>query len=150
MGFPTVGSARRFRSWAALLVVFGCLALISPVTRLAGAAIQRASAWAGPSSPNAAGGPVAQPERIRVVAPEFPPEAVKAGVTEAKVVLLAIIDTRGRPRQLRIALSSHPDLGFEAAAITAVKRWRYRPALQDGDPVAVYFYIEVGFKRPET
>ena len=150
MVFPTIGSVRRTRSRLALLVVLGCLALVSPVMRLAGAAIQRASTWTGPSSLHAAGGPVTQPERIRVVDPEFPPEAVKAGVTEAKVVLLAIIDTRGRPRHVRVALSSHPGLGFEAAAIAAVKRWRYRPALEDGEPVAVYFYVEVGFRRPET
>ena len=150
MVFPTAGSARHRQSRRALLVALGCLVLFAAVTLLAGSAVHGASTWTGVSPSTAAGGPVTQPERVRVVEPDFPREAVKAGVTEAKVLLLAIIDTHGRPGHLRVALSSHPGLGFEAAAIAAVKRWRYRPALQDGEPVAVYFYIEVGFRRPET
>jgi outer membrane biosynthesis protein TonB len=35
--------------------------------------------------------------------------------------------------------------GFDLAAIEAVKRWRYRPALLDGRPVAVYAQVMVEF-----
>jgi TonB family protein len=36
-------------------------------------------------------------------------------------------------------------LGFDEAAIQAVKEWRYKPGLQNGKPVDVYFTIIVDF-----
>ncbi len=38
-----------------------------------------------------------------------------------------------------------PGLGFEEAAIDAVRQWRYKPALKDGQPLDVYFTIVVDF-----
>ena len=132
------------------LIVSGTVTLLGVGTHLhsAQADVAPAQVWAGLNS--ADGGHVTQPQLVREAKPRFPPEAKDAGVTEATVLLMVIIGTDGHPRDSRVALSTHPGLGFETAALRAVKRWRYRPALQDGEPVAVYFYVEVRFRRPET
>ena len=41
---------------------------------------------------------------------------------------------------------SRPNMGFEQAAIDAVQNWMYKPALQNGRPVEVYFTVFVEFK----
>ncbi|MEW5806620.1 MAG: energy transducer TonB [Acidobacteriota bacterium] len=38
-----------------------------------------------------------------------------------------------------------PGFNFEIAAAIAMRQWRYKPALQDGRPVDVYFIIKVNF-----
>ena len=39
-----------------------------------------------------------------------------------------------------------PGYGFEAAAVEAVKRWRYVPARVNGEVHAVYFNVVVDFR----
>ena len=33
--------------------------------------------------------------------------------------------------------------GFEEAATSAVKQWRYEPATKDGEPVSILFTVKV-------
>ena len=42
------------------------------------------------------------------------------------------------------------DLGFEEAAIGALKHWRYEPALDNGRPVSVYHVVKVDFGGSTT
>ena len=46
---------------------------------------------------------------------------------------------------LELLRCDRPDLGFEAAAMAAVRQWRYVPARLDGRPVDVYFTVFVSF-----
>jgi len=133
-----------------IIAIAGGLVLLGLGVRLTSADSQVALArpWSGHLS--ADGGHVIQPEVVRRVDPTFPREAAKAGVAEAQVILMVLIDTQGHPRDPRVERCSRPGLGFEGAAVRAIRRWRYRPALQDGEPVAVYFYVVVDFKRPGT
>jgi periplasmic protein TonB len=58
------------------------------------------------------------------------------------VVLHAIIDKDGKVAQLEV-VSGHPLL--VQAALDAVKQWRYKPTLLNGDPVEVDTTIQVTF-----
>lgn len=94
------------------------------------------------------------PQRIRIsqgvtagmllhqVEPPYPPIA-KAARIQGSVVLNAIIDKEGNIRDLRLA-SGHPML--VPAAIEAVRQWRYRPYLLNGQPVEVETTITVNFE----
>ncbi|PYT09492.1 MAG: hypothetical protein DMF49_01990 [Acidobacteria bacterium] len=75
------------------------------------------------------------------VEPEYPEMARKARV-EGKVIIEAVIDTDGNVVDVKV-LRSIPLL--DKAAIEAVKRWKYRPAMQHGRPVKVYFTVVVEF-----
>ncbi len=93
------------------------------------------------------------PKRIRVparmaeanlvydVAPKYPPEAGRARI-EGTVVLLAVIGKDGTVEDVRVERGL-PVLA--QAAIEAVKQWRYRPYLLNGEPVEVDSQITINF-----
>ncbi len=58
------------------------------------------------------------------------------------MVLHAIIDKDGKVAQLEV-ISGHPLL--VQSALDAVKQWRYKPTLLNGDPVEVDTTITVTF-----
>lgn len=94
--------------------------------------------------------PTAQPPRISQmmegnliyrVQPQYPTLARQARV-QGTVVLHAVISREGRIRDLQF-LSGHPMLA--SAAIDAVRQWRYRPYILNGEPVEVETEITVNF-----
>jgi protein TonB len=108
------------------------------------------------SSSNSAVPKLAQsaPKRIRVsqgvtegrmiqrIEPKYPTLALAARI-QGQVVLSAIIDKNGEIQNLTL-VSGHPML--VPAAIAAVKQWRYRPFLLNGEPVEVETTINVNFQ----
>jgi protein TonB len=94
------------------------------------------------------------PKRIRVsqgvtegrliqrVAPKYPTIALSARV-QGQVLLTAVISKTGEIENL-VLISGHPLL--VPAAIEAVKQWRYRPYLLNGEPVEVETTITVNFE----
>jgi protein TonB len=67
--------------------------------------------------------------------PVYPPEAKARGV-EGVVVVRYGVAPDGRVINARVD-SADPAGVFEDAALAAVRSWRYRPALKDGEPVAL-------------
>lgn len=77
------------------------------------------------------------------IEPEYSDEARKAKL-QGVVVITAEIDTAGLTRNLHVARPL--GLGLDEKAIEAAARWRFRPALADGRPVASMVTIEVSFR----
>lgn len=94
------------------------------------------------AEPMIVSGDVKPPVLIQRIEPEYPETARRARV-EGKVFLQAIINEQGQVEAVKV-LRSHPLL--DDAAIAAVRRWRYKPATLDGQPVRVYFTVQVTFK----
>jgi protein TonB len=86
-------------------------------------------------------GPMAEANLVHDVAPKYPPEAGRAGI-EGTVVLLAVIGKDGTVKDVRVE-KGLPVLA--QAAIEAVKQWRYRPYLLNGEPVEVDSQITINF-----
>jgi periplasmic protein TonB len=96
---------------------------------------------------------VATPQRVRVsqgvsqgllirkVNPTYPPLARQARI-QGTVILRAVISKDGSIENLQL-VSGHPMLA--PAAIEAVKQWRYRPYLLNGEPVEVDTEVQVNF-----
>ena len=84
---------------------------------------------------------VAEANLIHDVPPQYPPEAGRARI-EGTVVLMAVIGTDGTVKDVRIE-SGLPILA--QAAIDAVKQWRYKPYVIDGEPVEVDSRITINF-----
>ncbi|MFZ0419671.1 MAG: energy transducer TonB [Candidatus Sulfotelmatobacter sp.] len=78
---------------------------------------------------------------LRKVEPAYPAIA-RAARIQGDVVLKAIIDKDGNIQDLQL-VSGHPML--VPAAIQAVKQWRYKPFLLNGQPVEVETTITVIF-----
>src|SRR5580658_2315069 len=96
---------------------------------------------------------VATPQRVRVsqgvsagllvrrVQPNYPPLARQARI-QGTVVLHAVISKDGSIEGLTL-VSGHPMLA--PAAIEAVKQWKYKPYLLNGEPVEVDTEVQVNF-----
>jgi periplasmic protein TonB len=96
---------------------------------------------------------VATPQRVRVssgvstgllvrkVNPNYPPLARQARI-QGTVILQAEISKSGDIQNLRL-ISGHPMLA--PAAIEAVKQWKYKPYLLNGEPVEVETTVQVNF-----
>lgn len=84
---------------------------------------------------------IAEANLIHDVAPQYPPEAGRARI-EGTVVLMAVIGADGSVKDVRVE-SGLPILA--QAAMDAVKQWRYRPYLLDGEPVEVDSRITINF-----
>jgi TonB family protein len=78
---------------------------------------------------------------ITQTAPIYPPLARQARI-QGNVILHAIIDRAGKVAELEF-VSGHPLL--VQAAMDAVRQWRYKPTLLNGDPVEVDTTITVTF-----
>jgi protein TonB len=87
------------------------------------------------------GGNVTAASILTQTRPLYPPLARQARI-QGSVVLHAIIDKDGKVAQLEV-ISGHPLL--VQSALDAVKQWRYKPTLLNGDPVEVDTTITVTF-----
>ena len=87
------------------------------------------------------GGAVTAALLITQTRPVYPSLARQARI-QGTVVLHAIIDKDGKVAQLEV-VSGHPLL--VQSALEAVKQWRYKPTLLNGDPVEVDTTIQVSF-----
>ncbi len=94
-----------------------------------------------------------RPQRVRVspgvasglliskVQPQYP-EAARQARVQGQVILKALIDKEGSVQDLEL-VSGHELLA--PAAIEAVKQWKYKPYLLNGQPVNVETQILVNF-----
>lgn len=79
------------------------------------------------------------------IKPDYP-ELARVARIEGRVILQAIVLKDGSVGELEILSCNRPGMGFEDAALAAVAKWRYRPAMQGSKPVDVYFTVRVDFE----
>jgi TonB family protein len=91
------------------------------------------------------GGDIKRPLKVVHVDPLYPEQA-KADQIEGLVILEAVISTNGTVADLDVIRSAHPLL--DDAAVEAVSRWEYAPALLDGEPVELVLSVNVTFSLP--
>lgn len=70
------------------------------------------------------------PEAISRPMPAYPRDALRQG-QEGEVVLQVDVDAEGKPTAVEVVTSSRYR-SLDRAAAAAVRRWRFRPAMQDG------------------
>jgi len=85
------------------------------------------------------GGGIESPARLDV--PQFPPEALAAGIQGA-VQVEVVINEEGRVAQARVTRSV-PLL--DDAALNAVREWRFKPTVVNGQPAPVRTTLMVNF-----
>jgi protein TonB len=85
------------------------------------------------------------PEKIEEGKLEFPEMARRAGI-EGVVWIQALVDKDGKVRDVIIARESGANAGFEEAAIKQAYATTWKPAISNGQPVAVWVTYKVVFK----
>jgi periplasmic protein TonB len=81
---------------------------------------------------------------MKQVPPSYPRNAIQMHV-EGAVQLLATVSKNGDISDVKV-LSGDKELG--RAAVDAVKQWKYKPYLLNGEPVDIQTQITVNFKLP--
>lgn len=85
-----------------------------------------------------------EPQLLVAPEPVYPEMAKKAGVT-GTVWIKVLVDTDGNVRDAIIVKESGVNAGFEEAALDAAWDRKYRPAMQNNQPVAVWVAYKVRF-----
>lgn len=74
------------------------------------------------------------------------PEAARSNGIQGTVLLTALVDRHGRVVDVKVT-KSIPEL--DAAAMDAVRRWRFKPAISWGRSVAAWVTLPVRFTLAE-
>ena len=80
------------------------------------------------------GGQSSEAVLVKAVAPNYPRPALQAQQT-GWVVVAFTVDVDGRPRDVKV-VDSQPRIVFDHAAVDAVNRYRFTPAMKDGAAVS--------------
>ena len=89
------------------------------------------------------GGGVSSPVVIFQVDPEFSEEARRAKFMGVVLVNL-VVDPQGRPQNVHVLRGV--GMGLDGKAVDAVKQYKFKPAMENGKPVAVELNVEVNFQ----
>jgi protein TonB len=87
------------------------------------------------------GGNLVAPKPVKKVAPDYP-ELARNARLGAIVIMEAQVDTRGNVKTVNV-LRGHPL--FDEAAVAALKQWRYRPLLLNGEPTEFILTVTITF-----
>ncbi len=82
------------------------------------------------------------PVPVRTVPPDYPDELRRDGVS-GLVMVKCTIDEQGNVSGTEVEKSSNA--AFEKPALNALKKWKFKPAKQDGTPVAIKVSIPIKF-----
>jgi TonB family protein len=86
---------------------------------------------------------VTPPRTIYQTSPEYSEEARKKKV-HGTVVLSLTVGADGLPRDIRVEKGI--GYGLDEKAVESVSRWRFDPALKDGQPIDKQIHVEVDFR----
>jgi protein TonB len=84
-----------------------------------------------------------KPEPVSQVPPAYPTELRKAKI-EGLVTLVFVLNEDGRVAEPHVENSSRPE--FEKPALEAIRKWRFRPGMKDGQAVRTYIRIPIRFR----
>ena len=87
------------------------------------------------------------PVPVRTVAPDYPREMRSQGVS-GLVMVKGTIDEQGNVAETEISKSSNEN--FDKPAIAALKKWKFKPARQDGTAISVQVTIPIKFVAEES
>ncbi len=86
---------------------------------------------------------VMPPKPIYTPEPEYD-DAGRRAKLSGTVLLSVIVTKDGQTRDVTVEKSLSP--GLDKKSIEAVSRWKFKPAMKDGEPVAVRLKVETSFR----
>jgi len=73
--------------------------------------------------------------------PDLPPDAERHGL----VVMLVGVNAKGHVQAVRVLRSD--EKAYEQTAVDTVRKWKFKPAEKNGQPVPVQVTVEMKFQR---
>lgn len=83
------------------------------------------------------------PRVLRAMMPRYPFEARQKGV-EGRVTLRFVVNKEGQAKEPQVVEGEPPGV-FEASALAAVVKYKFRPAYKDGEPVDCIVKLPIVF-----
>ena len=90
------------------------------------------------------GSGVTNPQLLTQVKPQYTTEAMRAKI-QGKVWLEVVVMPDGRPGDIRVVRSLDRTFGLDEEAIKAMRQWRFRPGVRQGQNVPVAVTVEMEF-----
>ena len=87
-----------------------------------------------------------EPRAVSAPAPDYPASALRAGAS-GEVLLRIEVGPDGRPGEVSVVSGSR-NRALDRAAVRAVRRWRFEPAMRDGVAVAGTVQQTIRFDAP--
>lgn len=87
------------------------------------------------------------PVPVRTVAPDYPRDLRNQGISGV-VMVRCTIDDQGNVAETTVSKSSNAD--FDKFALDAVKKWKFKPGKQDGNPISMTVTIPIKFVADES
>ncbi len=116
--------------------------------RSAGAPAQPVPAAAAPAIAAGSGGPSRAAAVVATDRPPVYPEMARERGEQGRVIVRVTVTADGTPLTVSVATSSG-HAALDAAALAAVRRWRFVPAERDGRRVATVVEIPIHFRLEE-
>ena len=91
------------------------------------------------------GSDVVKPEIVNRAKPNYPPAAFNRKV-EGTVVLSLLVNESGKVAEVKILRPAGGTSGLNEAAVAAVKKWTFKPAVKAGKKVKVWVTYPIVFK----
>lgn len=88
---------------------------------------------------------VTKPAIVNRVEPTYPRRAMQKKA-QGTVILRILISEKGDPSEVTVLRDPGGAAGFKEAAVAAVKKWKFRPAVKDGKRVKVWMTYPIVFK----
>lgn len=86
--------------------------------------------------------PTVKAQPLRTPPPEYPDELRRRQI-EGFVLVVAVVDEKGAVVDAEVTKSGNPELTRQALA--AIKKWKYKPAEKDGQPIRARVSIPIQF-----
>lgn len=98
-----------------------------------------------PASARPASVATSQPQPVSTPSPKYPAQALRNG-DHGTVLVSVEISADGVPSAVEVAKSSG-SRQLDRAAVEAVRRWRFRPAMADGRPTSGRVQVPISFEN---
>ncbi|NMC42741.1 MAG: energy transducer TonB [candidate division Zixibacteria bacterium] len=85
-----------------------------------------------------------QPAVVSEKQPDYPRLALEGGFS-AVVTVLVYVDKTGTVRKAEAVKCTRPGMGFEEEAVKAALQWKWRPGIQNGNPIGAWMTHTVRF-----
>ena len=91
-------------------------------------------------------GTVTPPVKVNAPVPQYTEEARRQRI-QGVVILQAVVNCQGLVENVTVLQSLDP--GLDQNSVDAISRWTFRPAMQNGKAVSVFYNLTVNFRLQE-
>ncbi len=85
------------------------------------------------------------PSVLRWIKPKYPVQAEQDGIKEGKVIVRFVVDMEGRIQAPQV-VEANPEGYFEEAALDTLSKFKFRPAVKNGENVSCVMRFPVEFQ----